>query len=121
MRPWLRTFLAIFAAAFVGNIYYHLIQQVDLLAIGDFADLWRVLHARIFYCFLLATGICISMLREQRRRGRSANDRTRVTRRIVRIAGVWTFYSVIHIWGVAGGTATFGQRIHFFLSLLALE
>jgi hypothetical protein len=121
VRPWLRTLLAIFAAAFVGNTYYHLIQQVELLAVGDFAELWRVLHARIFYCFLLATGIYISMLREQRRRGQSENTRTGVARRIVRIAGVWTFYGVIHIWNMASGTATFGQRTRFFLSLLALE
>lgn len=119
-RLWLRTLLAIFAAAFVGNIYYHLIQQERLLVVGDFSGLWNLLHARVFYCFLLASGICVSMLREQGRRGQPADARGGAARRLMRIGGVWTFYGVIHIWNVGGGLATFGQRTRFFLSLLVL-
>jgi len=69
VRPWLRTLLAVFAAAFAGNLYYHVINQRQPLVEGDIAGLWRLLHARIFYCLLLATGIYVSMLREQGRRG----------------------------------------------------
>ncbi len=117
-RPWLRTLLAVFAAAFVGNLYYHVIDQRQLLVLADFSGIWNLLHARIFYCFLLATGIYISMLREHGRRGRAPDARGGGGRRLLRIGGVWTFYGVIHIWN--GGLATFGQRVHFFLSLLAL-
>jgi len=119
-QPWLRTLLAIFAAAFVGNLYYHVIQQEKLLVVGNFSELWNLLHARIFYCFLLATGIYVSMLREQGRRGQPAGARGGVTRRLLRIGGVWTFYGLIHIWGVGSGQATFGQRTRFLLSLFAL-
>ncbi len=120
VRPWLRTFLAIFAAAFAGNLYYHVIAEQPRLVAGDFAGLWGTYHPRVFYCFLLAAGIFVSMQREQKRRGQSAAARGGMARRVVRIAGVWTFYGIIHIWGVAGGASTFGQRTRFALSLVGL-
>jgi len=117
-RPWLRTLLAVFAAAFVGNIYYHVLDQKQLLVAGDLSGLWMLLHSRILYCFLLAAGIYVSMLREHSRRGQVSEARAGVGRRALRIAGVWTFYALIHIWD--GGLASFGQRTHFFLSLFGL-
>lgn len=120
VRPWLRTFLAIFAAAFAGNLYYHVIAEQPRLVAGDFAGLWSTYHPQVFYCFLLAAGIFVSMQREQKRRGQSAAARGGMARRTLRIAGVWTFYGIIHIWSVAGGTATFGQRTRFVLSLVGL-
>lgn len=111
---WLRTGLAVFTAAFAGNMYYHLIQESTLLVRGDAGKLWLLLHARLVYCLLLATGIWISMLRERNRRGRA--DRTGVPRRLLRIAGVWAFYVLIHVWG-APVAATFAQRNRFLFSL----
>lgn len=118
VRPWLRTLLAVFAAAFAGNLYYHLIDPEELLVLGDVSALWALVQARAVYCFLLAAGIYVSMQREQGRRGAAPAGRGGPARRLLRIAGVWTFYGIIQIWD--GGVATSAQRLRFFLSLFAL-
>lgn len=119
LRHWprLRLLMAVFAAAFVGNVYYHVIKESDALAQGR---LWEVLVAqapRMFYCLLLALGIFVSMLREQDRRGAAAS--VGPARRVWRIAGVWTFFSLISIWNTGGG-ASFEARLRFFLGLWGL-
>jgi len=67
------------------------------------------------YCFLLAVGISVSMLRQQARTG--APPRT-LGRRAVAIFGVWTFYALIHLW--TGGTTPIGDRARFVASLFGL-
>ncbi len=120
VRPWLRTLLAVFAAAFAGNLYYHLIARPDVFAAGGAAALWDRLSPRVVYCCLLAAGIYVSMLREQRRRGRPGAARPGTARRLWRIGGVWTFYSLIHLWNVEG-PATVGERFEFMLGLFLLR
>lgn len=116
---WWRTLLAIFAAAFVGNLYYHVLEHDDALLAADFAGLWAAFAPRTIYCFLLAAGIWISMLREQRRRGgASAPDPTWV--HVRRIAGVWTFFALIHVWAGATAEPTAAERTRFVLSLFGL-
>lgn len=119
LRKWprLRLFAAVFAAAFVGNMYYHLLQQEDSLAQGDVFGAIYSLRSRFFYCFLLAIGIYVSMLRAQRRS--SKTPFTGRTARIMRIFGVWTFFSLIFIWNVRNG-APFFTRVDFFLGLFGL-
>jgi len=115
--PRLRIVAATFAAALVGNMYYHTIEQPSFLA-GNFALTWKVLQARLFYCVLLAAGISISMLREQRRRGAAARLPGGL-RRVLRIAGVWTFFAVLHVWALPGPPG-FAARTRFVLSLVGL-
>jgi hypothetical protein len=113
--PVLRLFAAVFMAAFVGNMYYHLIKMSVRLTHGDFQDLWDLLHPRLFYCFLLAAGIFISMMREQRRAGQPrANN---ILRRGLSIFGVWTFFAVISIWNQKGA-GSFMDVTKFFLKLI---
>ncbi len=115
--PMLRLFAAVFMAAFVGNMYYHLISKAEKLAYGDFHGLWVSLHTRLFYCFLLSAGIFISMLREQRRAGQ---PRARsILRQGMSIFGVWTFFAIINIWN-QGGSAPFFVVTKFFLGLIGL-
>ena len=115
--PRLRLFAAVFMAAFVGNMYYHLIGKAEKLAYGDFHGLWVSLHTRLVYCFLLSAGIFISMLREQRRAGR---PRTRIfLGRGLSIFAVWTFFAIINIWN-QGGAAPFSVVTKFFLGLIGL-
>ncbi|MCP5281645.1 MAG: hypothetical protein H6930_08695 [Rhodoferax sp.] len=119
LRHWprLRLLAAVFAAAFVGNVYYHVIKESEALVQGQ---LWQVLDAqgpRMFYCLLLALGIYVSMLREQGRRGLA--PQAGMARRVWRIAGVWTFFSLISIWNTGGG-ASFETRVRFFGSLWGL-
>jgi hypothetical protein len=117
-RPMLRIVAAVFAAAFVGNMYYHLLQAKYPLIAADFRHLWWLLGARLIYCLLLAAGIAVSMLRQQRLRARAgALGRPRGgLRRLGRIAGVWTFFAVINYWNLPVAV-TIPQRARSFLSI----
>jgi hypothetical protein len=115
--PRLRIVAAVFMAAFVGNIYYHWLGLEGALATANFGAMWGALQSRVFYCFLLALGISVSMLREQRR------DRSKprgVPRRALAIFGVWTFYSIIHIWAQRD-PASFVARTRFFLGIVGFD
>ena len=115
--PRVRMLVAIFAAAFVGNMYYHLLQAKSALVAGELARLWQSLGPRLVYCFLLTVGIYISMLRQQSQRGKvaDANPTTAKIRRVIKIAGVWTFFALINFWNVRSGI-TLPERIQVFLS-----
>jgi hypothetical protein len=116
--PRVRMIVATFAAAFVGNMYYHALNQDGLVLHGDLRAAWGALRPRLLYCLLLAIGISVSMLREQKRRGTAPAPRGGLARGL-RIAGVWTFFAVIHIWSV-GANASFTHRTRFFLTLVGL-
>jgi hypothetical protein len=115
--PQLRLFVAVFAAACLGNLYYHLLRMAVPLAQGEVVESLLELRPRVVYCVLLAIGIFVSMLREQRRQGGAPLPGG--PRRLLRIFGVWTFFAVIWIWGVRGG-ASLPSRTEFFLGLFGL-
>jgi hypothetical protein len=112
--PRLRLLAAVFAAAFVGNVYYHVIKDAAAMAQGQVVQVLQAHQSRMFYCLLLALGIFVSMLREQHRRGEAVA--VGLAPRWSRIFGVWTFFSLISIWNTDGG-APFASRVHFFLGL----
>lgn len=116
LRDWptLRLCLAVFAAAFIGNSYYHIINLEMTMVKGAVLEALELHRPRMFYCFFLAFGICVSMLRQQRRGGRA--QASGLANRILRIAGVWTFFSLIFIWNVRGG-GSITARANFFFSL----
>jgi hypothetical protein len=113
MRLW----AAVFAAAFVGNVYYHVIKDAAAMAQGQVPQVLQAHQSRMFYCLLLAAGIFVSMLREQDRRGQSVTGSP--VPRWLRIFGVWTFFSLISIWNTDGG-APFSNRLRFFIGLFYL-
>jgi hypothetical protein len=115
--PRLRMFAAVFAAAFLGNLYYHWLRIDSARVAGDFAAMADILQSRVFYCLLLATGIYVSMQRQQRRLGASATRS--LPSRMFAILGVWTFFSIIHIWAEKD-PASFAMRARFFLTLIGL-
>lgn len=115
--PRIRLCAAVFAAALIGNMYFHILKAKHLLVLGDFVTLWGAYHARIFYCFLLALGICVSMLRTQQRAQQL--PRSGLSIRIMHIGGVWTFFALIYIWNVHPGIP-FLARVSFFLHLFGL-
>jgi len=121
MGPKLRMFVAVFAAAFVGNMYYHFLQAKAYLAAGQVSEVWEGLSPRMIYCFLLALGIYISMLRQQHQRGKVAQQDSKTAKliKLRRIAGVWTFFGLINFWNTRT-TASTPERIRFFLSLFGL-
>ncbi len=120
-RPKLRMLTAVFAAAFVGNMYYHFLRASEAIAEGDLALVWEVLSPRLIYCFALALGIYISMLRQQQRRGNAAAAHSRDNRfaKVRRIAGVWTFFALVNYWNTRS-TASIADQVRFFLSLFGL-
>jgi len=115
----LRLFLAVFAAAFVGNMYFHALLYPNLLAAGDLGAIWSQLNSRTVYCFLLAMGVWVSMLRQQRQRGHDASRSWSM--RLRAMAGVWTFYAVIHVWNVRSPGATLSDRTDFCLRLVGIN
>ena len=114
--PRLRIITAVFAAAFVGNMYYHLLQHKEPLVFGEWNRLWSLLGARFIYCALLAAGIAISMLRQQRQRNRRQVTPAGPALCFRRIAGVWTFFAIINVWNVVGNL-TLAERTRLFFSL----
>jgi hypothetical protein len=118
--PRLRMFAATFAAAGFGNLYYHLLQQDAFLLTGNWATLSPWIETRSVYCGVLALGIYVSMRREQRRRGAVAGTAAGWAVRLRRIAGVWTFFALLNIWGDSAG-AGFADRAAFMLALVGLQ
>ncbi|HHQ13526.1 MAG TPA: hypothetical protein ENK16_00715, partial [Chromatiales bacterium] len=59
-RPELRLFLAIFAAAFVGNLYWHLLKNSVWLVTWDIQAFSDFFIPRMIYMAALTTGIWIS-------------------------------------------------------------
>lgn len=114
--PRMRMGTAVFAAAFFGNWYYHVIGDPTFLQ-GDWARLWQESSPRLVYCFALALGIFVSMYREQRR-PKDGWPRP-VLRRAVSIFGVWTFFAVIHLWSTRMPASAL-DRLNFVLGLFGL-
>jgi len=118
-RP-VRIVLAVLAAASFGNLYYHLVRDHDAYFLhGPWTLLDRV-AGRFIYCAGLGIGIAVSMLREQRRRGAPAPAEPRRVATLRAVAGVWLFYSLLHVWNVGLTELTLGDRWRFFLGLFGL-
>lgn len=113
----LRLFAAVFMAAFVGNMYYHLIRMTQELVTRDFKTVWSVLGPRLVYCSLLSLGIFVSMLREQKRM-RQGVVRSPL-RRAAAVFGVWSFFAFINIWNQRGA-GTLESTARFLLGLVGL-
>ena len=116
-NPRLRMLIAVFAAAFAGNAYFHLLRDYEPVLAGD----WQVVETywipRLIYCFLLALGIWLSMMRQQELR-RQAGRPSGWLIRLRGIAGVWTFFGLLHVWLVEPPVADAARRASFFRSLV---
>lgn len=117
-NPRLRLFAAVFMAAFVGNMYYHLLSMSGKLIHGEHEILWTTLTTRAVYCLLLSLGIFVSMMREQKN-GRGDGSRKGM-KRIGAVLSVWTFFAIINIWNQRGA-GNLESSTMFFLSLIGLS
>ena len=120
----LRVFAAVFAAACLGNIYYHVLRDIWKLHDLSMADALASVGPRSFYMVLLATGIYFSMMAQTRKRDTALPvdaSWLEPLHRVRRIAGVWLFYALIRIWNVSSPDADFGTRTAFFFSLFGLD
>lgn len=122
VSPQVRMFLAVFAAAFIGNMYQHLFWSYKDLSTGDLLAIWHYWSPRMVYCALLALGVWISMVRQQNIR-RNKAERTLFVRARA-ILGVWLFYATIQVWNQAftpyGEDMTWEPRIAFSLKLVGI-
>ena len=99
--PRLRLFVAVFAAAAIGNMYFVILWEADLLLSGDVSTMWVRWGSRSVYCVLLAIGIWVSMLRQQRtRRERTVPRQGWPKYRAAFL--VCTFYAIAHVWNIEG-------------------
>lgn len=120
-HPRLRMLAALFAAAFLGNTYYHVVQSRNSLVAGEFAALDHVLGPRLVYCLFLTVGIYFSMLRQQRR----GDDQENISpgqarlRRIGRIAWVWTFFGFLTFWSLKTDVGLLAKA-RFFISFFGV-
>jgi len=117
--PNLRLMLAVFAAAFLGNMYFHLLVDYRHMLTFEFSSIWAQWGPRLVYCFALAGGISISMLRQKSKR--AGGEDVAVWHRVRQIAGVWTFYSFIHIWALRVPEAGYADRIQFILRFVGIS
>jgi len=118
-----RLFIATFAAAFVGNLYYHfLIYMWDWISLPP-DKLAQALLSRTMYTLLLACGIYISQLRLENHRKRKfiGYGYPGVLRKIRAIGGVWLFFSCIHIYNLHVEDVSFLQRSGFLLWLFGVQ
>lgn len=114
-----RMFAAVFAAAFAGNMYFHILANTPQQVVGlDFAALWSSWSPRLVYCFLLAFGIWVSMLRQPAIR--ASGEKPATWTRLRRIAGVWTFFSIIQLWNIRLDGIGIGDCTAMFLSLFGI-
>jgi hypothetical protein len=116
----MRMFLAIVAAAAVGNLYYHVLRDFSEYVVAGAKSGWSQLVGRMTYSVFLAIGIYVSMVREQARRGQKAPGGSRVLRQVRAIAGVWIFFGVLHVWSVGSTKYGFAERLRFSLGLVGI-
>ena len=114
----LRLFLAVFAAAGLGNMYYHIMTESSLIIAGDIELLWSTWNSRLIYCTLLATGIWLSMLRRQFRSSTTGKPSRLIRAR--KIAGVWTFFGLINIFNLGNPETGIKERWDALLFLIGL-
>jgi hypothetical protein len=118
LPPRARMFAAVFAAAFLGNMYHHVLAKPDTVLHLDLAGFWAAWGPRFVYCFLLAVGIWVSMLRQQK--SRVSGIEPGIIPRFRRIAGVWTFFGIIHIWNTYADGVGILDCLAFFGSLFGI-
>ncbi len=115
-------FSATMAAAFLGNTYYHILAQTTVYyKIGPIPAFHEII-SYLFYAFLLGICVSVSLVREQKRRGKPKDEMPLWKKRLTtfrKIAGVWLFFSIIRIWG--NTRITVFEETAFFFSLFGIS
>lgn len=115
-HPRLRAVTATFAAAFVGNLFYHVLRDLDWIVVHGLAAARVKWEPYALYAFLLALGISISQLRSTQRA--RARDGDSTLARVAVSAAVILSYCLLGILDEAGD-ASLASRARFFLQLFA--
>jgi hypothetical protein len=111
-----RTMLATVSAAFLGNIYYHLVLYWPSMARGETAPFQAAMSARVIYCAFLAAALCVSFARTLGRKTPAGPPG--FPRRLFRILLVSSFFALIHVWNFTGVPVLVYQRARLWRALL---
>ena len=120
----LRIFASVMAAAFLGNLYFHVLRDVGEYLGGTGAEITTALIPRVVYSFALGLGVFVSMVRERKRRRQRGAARPPLATalvRIRRIAGVWAFYGLLLVWVAGPNSVGFVKRAEFMLALIGVH
>ncbi len=117
LRYWkghrrLRMAFSTFAAAFVGNGFYHFTR--DWQIIRDLG-LWKAVvnyQTMFFYNAVLTTGLCVSQLRKRGPRPTGV-----LRRHVIPIFGVCSFYCLLSVFETSERTYRLVEHVRFFASL----
>ena len=119
-----RIFLSIMAAAFLGNLYYHVVRDMGLYLRSSPERVIDMLLPWFLYALMLGTGIFVSMIREKKRRrgqGRARLPLVNALARSSRIVGVWLYYGLLRVWIAGPHYITFAERFEFLLALVGIH
>jgi hypothetical protein len=111
-----RTMLATASAAFLGNLYYHVILYWPAMARGEAGAFQSVILARVIYCTLLTAGLCGSFARTLRRKAPASAPGW--PRRALQVLVVSAFFALIHVWNFTGIPVQMLQRLRLWRALL---
>ena len=118
-----RTLAATAAAAFVGNLYFHLFVYAPQLMKphgGQYADLAQL---RVIFCAILAAGLCWSftfLLMRKSNANKTRWARFWRTARWIRLpymVGVTAFFALLHVWTYGDAAITLRDRLHLLLAM----
>jgi hypothetical protein len=115
-RTRVRLATATFAAAGLGNMFFHFTRDVGFI---PQMGLWRALlgfHVYAFYCLVLSTGIIISQLRTARRRVQTASRWSQFKSQF----GVLLFFCLLQVFDDPGRTHPITVHFAFFLHLFGI-
>ncbi len=115
--PRLRVFAATFMAAGVGNATYHFIRDIDVVATMGLWNAVLSFDGYLFYCFMLATGICVSQLRVNL--GVKPSDT--LLGRLRSFLCVWGFFVSMHVFGDDARIYTLPERLSFMATLFGVN
>jgi hypothetical protein len=115
-----RTLGATWAAAFLGNFYYHAALYAPVLAMGDARGYRSLILARLVYCALLASGLCLSFARALKK-PQAAGKKAGPARRAGQAVVVATFFALLHVWNYGGAPIPLERRWHLWKTLAGME
>lgn len=113
--PRLRRYFAVFAAVFVGDLYYHLFRNVGFIRLQGFWHALAMMDVYAVQCALLTVAICFSQAR-----GRAVRRSESAVGRGLALARVILFYCFMFSFVDESFTFSLGVHVRLFGSLLGL-
>jgi len=115
-RNRMRLAAATFAAAGLGNMFFHFIRDVGYVAELGLLRAITGFHVYAFYCCVLATGIVVSQLRDAKRRTRPRSFFSAFFQHF----WVILFFCLLQVFDDTGRSQPITVHFRFFLHLFGI-